>query len=123
MIKKIIGILLVLFFVVGCGTQNLKPTEDIISITIKTLEIAKEFRHVGLCVAGDLYKDNLISEEEKNEIIKFGDELQEAINDVAFALEMYIVLSDEENLIALKDKLAVYQKLYILFARLVVPLL
>jgi len=43
----------------------------------KTLQTAKEFRHTGLSIVGDFYKKGLVSEDNKKEVIKIGNELKE----------------------------------------------
>ena len=71
------------------------------SITYKTLAVGKETRTSMLTLSGDLYKKNVISENDKENIIEIARRYDKAHNEVASALLIFEesgVLSDEADL-------------------------
>lgn len=123
MVKYLLITLISLCFMFGClAPKNFDPSEKMIFTTVRSLQVAKEFRHTGLTAAGKLYRQGMMDLKTKNEIVKIADELQNAINQACDALEIYMILADEDNLASLEDKINIYQKLYGQFANLAIPI-
>lgn len=120
LLMLVIGI----FFVfIGCAPKSFTPVEKVIYTTTKTLETAKTFRHSGLLVAADFYKQGLMDEELKQEIVIVADQLQDAINKTADILKIYLVSEGKEGAMELEDKVLLYQQLYGKFSNLIMPYL
>lgn len=109
-----------LITILACAPSHFTPVEKTTYTTVKTLDVAKQFRHTGLQVAGDFYKKGLMEEDVKLEIIKIGNELQRTINVAAEALQVYLA-SDGGNAKDLEMKILMYQQLYGKFSDLVMP--
>lgn len=124
MIKSILIVLVMFSMFFGCAApEHFNQEEKMIFTTVRSLQVAKDFRHTGLLAAGDFYKRGMMDEKMKNEIVKIANELQDAINQASEALEIYMTIADKDTLMTLEVKLAVYQKLYGKFADLAIPLL
>ena len=89
----------------------------------KMLRLATIFRTTGLQVTGDLYRQELLSEDKKEEIIKVANELQLSINTTATALEVYYNLEGSQGLDILEDRLKIYNAAYAQFSALIMPYL
>lgn len=122
-IKSILAIGFLCCFVFACAPKDITPAEETSYITFRTLAAAKEFRHTGLSIAAEFYKQGLIHEELKKEIIIVADQLQDAINKVADALTLYIAASGQDSKKDLTDKIVTYQRIYGKFSDLVMPYL
>jgi len=109
--------------VLACAPSHFTPVEKTIYTTTKTLETAKQFRHTGLSVAADFYKQGLLDEELKDEIIVVADQLQNAINQTADALKLYLLADGKEGAMDLETKVLLYQQLYGKFSDLIMPYL
>lgn len=123
--KKLMN-LVVLFFVVtllGCGLPNTWTTpEKAIKTSVQTLKAAKELRITALKTIGDMYKAGTLTDEDfKKDVIRIGDNLQEAINVTSYALEIYNGAATSENKTLLSDKVFLYQQVYGEFSDLVMP--
>ena len=119
-LTKVLCLLVLVSMVTACAPAHFTPTEKKLYTSVKTLETAKEFRVFGLRTAGSFYKKGLIDDEKKNEIIEMGDDLQNAVNKVSEALELYHKL-DGSNEVALEQEIVIYQEIYKKFSDLVMP--
>ena len=114
--KKII--VLPILFLVFQGCIVLSGQDKVVYTTYRTLQTATEFRHLGLTMAGELYKKGDISEHVKDDIIKVGNQLQGQINSTVDALANYKQTGDYETL---KMQVSIYQQVYGKFVDLVLP--
>ena len=87
------------------------------------LEVAKEFRHSGLMVAGNLYTQGVIDDALKEEIIVAADNLQIAINASINAILAYRAVPSVEHEAEVARRLEVYSREYMSFSELIMPLL
>jgi hypothetical protein len=115
---KLVSLLFLVLLIVACAPKDFSPFEKKIYTTTQTLYAAVEFRHLGLSVVGDLYKKDLIQEEEKEKFISLGDELYKIITSSQIALELYYKTGISTNL---EEKLLLYTQIYGKFSDLVMP--
>lgn len=109
----------------GCSLyqapDSFTPKQKVEYTTLKTLKTAKQFRVFALSLTGDLYKNGLLTEKQKEEIITLGDSLQGSINTAANALILYHKgLIQEENV---SEKIEDYTNLFNDFLKLITPYL
>lgn len=112
------GILFLVLFVLACAPKEFSPFEQKVYTTQKTLEAAIEFRDLGLRISGNLYKQGLLKETDKEKIIDIGDKLYNAIVVSQEALETYYLTGNSVNL---NEKLILYAQIYGKFSDLIMP--
>ncbi len=116
-------LIIILFSISGClGAKPSTPEDNALTI-FKTLQTAKEFRHTGLSIVGDFYKKGLVSEDNKKEVIKIGNELKEIITVSFECLEVYIKTKNDKSLNILNTNLQLYNEIYTKFSNLIIPYL
>jgi len=86
---SIVTVCIIGLFMAGCAsfTKN----------TYRALSVAKETREVGLSSMGDLYRQGKITEEQKDEIIKVGNEYRDAYLIAVDALVAYVTTEKAED--------------------------
>lgn len=82
-------LVLAMFLVVGCGARFVDDAH-------KTLSISKETYDSSLTVAGDLYKQNHITEEQKDRVIEYGTHYMIVHNEAVSTLLEYELTKDED---------------------------
>lgn len=110
---------------IGCGAfvapEQFIPVQKVEFTTLKTLQSAKAFREFALSAAGAAYKNGLMGEEMKQDIIKTGNRLQLAINSAAEALILYHEAGGIDGSASLEERLADYQAVFNRFMEIVTP--
>ena len=114
---------IMMFMLTGC--YGLAPTtpENQINTMFKTLQTAKQFRHTGLSIVGDFYKQGLVSEDKKEEVIEIGNELKEIIAVSFDCLKDYVEVKNNTTLSALNSNIQLYNRIYAKFSDLIIPYL
>ena len=116
---KILTILICSLFIASCAPANFTRSEKIIYTTNQILQNAKKFRILALESAAEYYKRGLMSEEQKEQIIKLGDDLQRAINIAADALIQYHKFSSNPEL--LHERMKRFNDVFKRFSDVVLP--
>lgn len=118
-------IIIVVMCLPGCGVfsppEHFTPVQKVEYTTLKTLQSAKVFRGFALKSAGTAYKNGLMDETVKQDIIQAGDKLQMAINGAADALIHYHKAGGIGGSTILDDKLGKYQSIFNRFLEKVTP--
>jgi len=83
--KKYIAVVLVLLFVMSCGGPN-----SFVRDSYRTLTVSKQTYESTMKSLGEMYKEGLISEADKQNLIKYGDVYMKAHNDATDALVAYV---------------------------------
>jgi hypothetical protein len=120
-VSILLTIVMMAFALSACVSSNFTPSEKTILTTAKTLEAAVIFRDMGLETAGDFYKQGLLSEKEKEEIIEIGNNLYDAILLTKETLRLYHMTGQGGK--TLEERVALYQNLYGKFSDIVMPYL
>jgi len=89
-IRNISFLLFLTFTLVACANSFIKSSFD-------TLSVSKATYDSTLNVAGDLYKQGLMSEEQKTEAIKIGNVYMVTHNEAVNALLNYKMLATDQN--------------------------
>jgi len=87
---KVPLILLLALILLSCASSFTKNAFD-------SLSISKETYSSTLSISGDLYKQGLMSEEQKNEAIKLGNAYKLVHNEAVSALLNYKMLKDQNS--------------------------
>jgi len=124
--KQIVFLMIIVMICLpGCGLytapQHFTQAQKVEYTTLKTLQSAKVFREFALQSAGTAYKNGLMDDAVKNDIIKAGDRLQMAINSAADALVLYHQARGMGGTKALEEKLTGYQAIFNRFMEIVTP--
>lgn len=118
---KVVMVAIMVMLMFGCtGIQNKDPADQVITVTLRGLQTAKEFRLFALGTANKFWRKGMLSEEVAERIATVGDELQAAINETSDALEDYLTTKGA-SADKLNANIALYQKLYTQFSELVTP--
>ena len=108
--------------VVSCAPKEFTQPEKAVYTTVRSLQAAKELRTTALSSIGDMYKAGTLTDEKfKEDVIRIGDSLQEAINVTSDALLIYNNATTAENKATLAEKVLLYQQVYGEFSDLVMP--
>ena len=107
--------------IIGCAPKEFSTSEKLIYTTFKTLNAAKEFRHLGLSAIGDFYKQGLVKEATKAKAIVAGDFLKKKITSCLNALEKYKKYSTEDNKRILMDNVKDFESASAEFNDIVLP--
>lgn len=121
-IKAFLAIIVMLIMVAGCLPKEATTSEKVVFTTVRSLQAAKELRITSLKTIGGLYINGTLTDQDfKAEVIKIGDQLQQAINVTSEALLLY---SDSKDALAKGDlgaKVLIYQNILGEFTDLVMP--
>lgn len=88
--KTLLPLLLLAFVLASCGAS-------LVQTSYKSLTISKTTYDVSLSLASDLYKRGLMTEDQKNEAIKYGDLYKRVHNEATTALLKYKISGLEED--------------------------
>jgi hypothetical protein len=127
---KKLFISLIMLFVLTClfsgcsyfeAPESFTPKQKMEYTTLRTLTAAKKFRVFALGTTAELYKKGLLTEEQKEDIIKIGDALQGSINTTAGALILYHKGAATQETV--NESIEEYQSFFNDFLELVSPYL
>jgi len=107
---------------VGCFPKTFSRSDKILYSYNQVLQSAKSFRVTALQSAAVYYKQGLLTEDKKVEIIELGDQLQDSINSSANALIVYQQLGsigEADVEIQIKE----FEQIFEQFTNLVAPLI
>lgn len=114
---------LILVGLQGCAPKNLSKSDKVIYTTVKTLQVAKDFRVLGLQTAGKLHSAGKIDDKLAREIIVIANDLQASINAISLLLETYDKTRGPDDKKALDAQVEVYMGLYGQFTEIIMPYL